>query len=122
MKTIVHFNLPILKILALVAFTFVTNALATPPEYATFHRDQRTQIVASEDDILRIWIVFVGQGDGILIQLPKGHYESESIDWIEGGMNDPTVDVAIDAGSFRNGNADNMSLFLQNLYPGPPEN
>lgn len=50
---------------------FTRTGFATPPDYQTFGRLQRSDYAHCDKDLLRIWVVYAGQGDGMLIQLPK---------------------------------------------------
>jgi beta-lactamase superfamily II metal-dependent hydrolase len=77
------------------------KAFATPPEYATLRRTQRVDYTPSADDLLRIWIIYVGQGDSILVQLPKSVTQSGDI-----------VDILIDGGP----PGQQLPLFLKQLY------
>ena len=93
----------------------VRSASAAPPDYTSFGRDQRLQHTPDEDDLLRIWVVYVGQGDGILIQFPRKYqYDVEDtdpdIDAIE------QLDILIDGGSFRTADAGRMLDFIETLY------
>jgi len=50
----------------------------TPPDYKTFGREQCANYSLNPSDLMRIWIVYVGQGDGILSQkmeLPCAYQE-----------------------------------------------
>ncbi|UCG62131.1 MAG: hypothetical protein JSV52_02255 [Candidatus Zixiibacteriota bacterium] len=91
--------------------------MATPRRYATFQREQITDHTPDPNSLLRIWIVYVGQGDGILIQLPnKFSYDVLPDD--EDQSRSERVDVLIDGGSFSGSNEDLMGNFLRRLYPG----
>lgn len=76
---------------------------ATPPDYVSFDRLQRIGPDPAPEDLLRIWIVYVGQGDGIVIQLPPP---------MDGG-DQARPAVVVDAGAHRH-----MERFLERLYPG----
>ena len=84
---------------------------ATPPEYATFQREQRVDHAPAAEDLLRIWVVFVNQGDGILIQLPEKY----------GAPGGERLDVLVDGGTFE-GTEDQrrMLRFVQQLYGASP--
>ena len=41
----------------------------TPPEYTTFGRQQSIDRTIAPEDLLRVWVVYIDQGDGLLIQL-----------------------------------------------------
>lgn len=103
--------------LLLSAVLVLTSGIAhpTPPDYASLGRDQRVSVNFAERDLLRIWVVYVGQGDGLLIQLPtRYNYDPDP------GDNDDErterLDILIDGGSMRSSNADNMADFLTSLY------
>ncbi len=90
-------------------------AWATPPHYRSFDRAQQIDYAYDDMALMRIWIVYVGQGDGILIQLPEQYnYDPDPAD----GGNDKRerLDIMIDGGSHKSANAHLMSDFLQNLY------
>ncbi|GAF67517.1 unnamed protein product, partial [marine sediment metagenome] len=90
----------------------------TPPKYDTFKRDQRVSYSPDESDIMRIWIVYVAQGDGILIQLPeKFNYDPDPDDSNE--EKSERLDVMIDGGSFYSKNDIRMREFLKSIYPQP---
>jgi beta-lactamase superfamily II metal-dependent hydrolase len=96
-------------------FFIAATAFCTPPHYKSFHRKQEVSHAYDEADLLRIWVVYVGQGDGILIQLPtKYNYDPDPDD----GIDDKSerVDVLIDGGSFRSSNAELMMGFLESMY------
>lgn len=67
---------------------------------------------------MRIWIVYVGQGDGILIQLPgKYNYDPSPDDNIE--EKSERLDIMIDGGSSYSRNKTRMLEFLQSIYTEP---
>ena len=107
-----------LRILAVAVFCCPVVSYATPPNYVSFDRTQRIDITTDDRDILRVWVIFVGQGDSLLIQLPKRHYESTGTDWFTGDPIDSTMDVLVDTGSFRGPNSHRSSAFLETIYPG----
>lgn len=87
---------------------------ATPPHYKSFKQgnsgstvQQKTSHQYESRDLMRIWVVYVGQGDGILIQLPRKHNYSQSSE---------RIDVLVDAGAFKKGDQGRMGDFLENLY------
>ncbi len=92
----------------------VAPAAATPPNYVSLHRLQRTTVDVDPDDVLRVWIVYVGQGDGIVIQLPRRFSREPAAE--QGGA----LDVVIDGGSFRSSNVDRLRRFVHQLYPEEP--
>lgn len=64
---------------------------ATPPEYRSFYRNQRTDYQPAADAVLRIWMVYVGQGDALLIEFPD-HIQSPV------GDGSQAVEVLVDGG------------------------
>ncbi|MCP4706181.1 MAG: hypothetical protein GY865_16400 [candidate division Zixibacteria bacterium] len=75
-----------------VLLLFSTVAYTTPSFISEVDRDQYEEYNPSENNIMRIWIAYVGQGDGILIQLPKKiKPDSETLDNI--------IDITIDGGA-----------------------
>ncbi|MCK4790111.1 MAG: hypothetical protein KAV87_40610, partial [Desulfobacteraceae bacterium] len=90
----------------------------SPPEYKSFHREQRIDYQPDPDNLMKIWMVYVGQGDGLLIQLPpKCDYDSDSTDGVSSRTE--TVDVLIDGGSHKTQNETLMESFLLDLYDAP---
>jgi beta-lactamase superfamily II metal-dependent hydrolase len=91
---------------------------STPPIYKTLKREQREIYTPKSDDLMRIWIVFVDQGDGILIQLPnKYNYSPQKNE-------SPTekserLDILVDGGSFYATDEKRMMNFLHAVYPKP---
>ena len=116
---------PCPKAIASIVFGFILalflgqETLATPPNYESFGRQQRITYAPNERDLLRIWVVYVGQGDGILIQLPDRYsYDPDPED--SDDRRSERLDVLIDGGSFKSENATRMRDFLFSLYgPGP---
>ena len=107
------------RCLGLTAFVcaLVSTAWASPPDYATFGREQRLDHVPQAMDVLRIWIVNVEQGDGIIIQLPRRYdYDPDPDD----GQSERTerVDILIDGGSTPRSEDWRMQDFLERLYAG----
>ena len=92
-----------------------TIVLATPPEYTTFGRDQETSPTIDEQDLLRIWVVYIDQGDGILIQLPSQcNYDPNPDD--SDNSRSERVDILIDGGSSPVSEAWRISDFIEVLY------
>ena len=90
---------------------------ATPPEYTTFGREQQIDHEPVVADLLRIWMIYVDQGDGLLIQLPERFaYDPDP------GDGDPTrserIDVLVDGGSNPSSESWRALQFLEKLYPG----
>lgn len=106
---------PILLATALMLIGFGLSA--TPPDYVTFGREQRPTYSPHPEDLLRIWVVNIGQGDGILIQLPpRFGYERQT----SGAQAAEPLDVMIDAGSFLTSDWSRMHQFLGRLYAEAP--
>ena len=96
-------------------FLFAAEALSTPPHYKSIPRGQQVNYSYNEMDLLRVWIVYVGQGDGIIIQLPtKYNYDPDPNDSVN--EKKERIDVLIDGGSFRSSNEDRMLDFLHSIY------
>src|SRR5688572_1556258 len=69
------------------------RSAATPPNYTTFGREQKPDFEPRSEDLLRIWMVYVNQGDGFVLQLPpKFKYDSS-------GTSTQRIDILIDGGS-----------------------
>lgn len=88
---------------------------ATPPHLASLGREQKISYTFDSDDLMRVWIVYVNQGDGILIQLPpKCNYDLDTTD------GDPTeserVDILIDGGSNPLSDGWRIEEFITTLY------
>lgn len=83
-----------------VVLLIMMPAAALPPDYQSFRREQSASYEPDVDKLLRIWVTNVGQGDGIVVQLPD-----------EAAHNHGRVDVIIDGGP---GKA--LAAFLKNLY------
>lgn len=98
---------------------FSLSGLATPPEYVTFGRTQKIEHAATESAMLRIWLVFVEQGDGILIQLPSRYnYDPDPSD--SDNSKNEQIDVLVDGGSAPESEAWRLAAFLQSLYGSQP--
>ena len=81
------------------------SALATPPEYLSFHRNQTASHSPAEDSLLRIWTIYVGQGDALLVQFPKRFSSSAS----------EPIELLIDGGP----SGRQLLVFLKSLVPRP---
>lgn len=91
-----------------------TGGWSLPPEYESFGRPQRADYAPRPEDLLRIWVVYVDQGDGILIQLPERH----NYDPAGTGQRTERIDVLIDGGSNPRSEAERMRDFIRRLYGG----
>lgn len=89
---------------------------STPPEYQSFRRDQVAEYSPLVSDLMRIWIVNVGQGDGILIQLPNKYNYHASLNE-NSDEESEQIDILIDGGSFKRNNSKRMLDFLRSIYP-----
>lgn len=100
-----------LALVALCSVAPTAGAQAPPPDYASFDRDQDADYTPVAANLLRIWMVYVDQGDGLLIQLPPscnyGPGQSERLD------------ILIDGGSNPDSEAWRMEDFVRALYPNP---
>ena len=109
---------PIFAAGLLVLILCVPWAWGVPPNYKSFPRKQRTVYQPNPDDLMRIWTVYVGQGDGLFIQLPpKCNYDPD----LKNGDSTctETMDILVDGGSHYDKNATRMEAFLKNLYEAP---
>ncbi len=88
-------------ICASIALVAVPVAEARPPEYATFARDQKIQHAPAANRLLRIWAIYIGQGDSFLIQMPTAM-----------NVNGERLDVLVDGGP----GGEQLTLFLKQLY------
>jgi beta-lactamase superfamily II metal-dependent hydrolase len=115
LRKIFTFRRLLLIVCAFCVLLLPSNGLSSPPDYKTFGRDQLSDYNCKQNELLRIWVVYVGQGDGILIQLPpKYNYDPDPDDGID--AKSERIDVLIDGGSYRGSNANRMLAFLQTLY------
>ena len=86
-----------------------------PPQYKSFKRDQKMQHSYQEQDLMRIWMVYVGQGDGLIVQLPKKfNYQVGE----NGEAREERLDIMIDGGSFLTGDSRQMQTVIKQLYVG----
>ncbi len=83
------------------------TALTTPPEYKSFHRIQQIQPndLAPEEEWLEIWVLYIGQGDSILIRLP------ESLNYDLNGVEE-RIEILVDGGP-----GVSLLQFLEDMYP-----
>lgn len=95
--------------------SWAVTSSSTPPEYKTFRRDQLVNYSPENRDLMRIWIVYVGQGDGILIQLPT-KYNYDTIFDDNSDDNSERIDIMIDGGSHSQENETLMLNFFKSLY------
>jgi len=97
---------------ALASLSAPAPVRATAPHYCSFDREQRLDHDADPDDLLRVWVAYVGQGDGVLVELPpRLTYQPE------GGGPAERLEVLIDAGAFRDSDRVRMNDFLHQLPP-----
>ena len=96
-------------------FIFTGTASSTPPIYKTIKREQSESYSPQNEDLMRIWIVHVDQGDGMLIQLPRKYNYN-----LNNSGTSEQMDVLADGGSFDSGNEKLMMIFLHALYPQSP--
>ena len=97
--------------------SIATPTQAAPPTYPSFGREQRLDYTPKPEDLMRIWLVFINQGDGIILQLPTKYrsvatpgHPAERIDvMIDGGANP--------AGDPPGGGAHLITEFFKSLYP-----
>lgn len=105
------------SLLATLLCVVCTNVVfATPPEYASFKRTQSLNPDIERDELLRIWMVDIGQGDGMVIQLPsKYNYDADPDD------GDPekteSIEIVIDGGSMPSSESSSLLNFIQSAFP-----
>ncbi|MDT8301052.1 MAG: hypothetical protein RQ760_06165 [Sedimentisphaerales bacterium] len=113
-----YFNKRLFPVVIMILFLCIPYTEGTPPNYKSFKRDQITNHQIIDDNLMQIWIVYVGQGDGILIRLPgKCNYDPDSMD--DDTSRTETVDIMIDGGSHYPQNETLMENFLLQLYEAP---
>lgn len=105
----------IASFLLVFVFVFTGTLDSTPPIYKTIKREQRESYSPKNEELMRIWIVYVDQGDGILIQLPSRY----NYDLKKNGRSE-RLDVLIDGGSFEAKDEKRMMNFLHAIYPQSP--
>jgi beta-lactamase superfamily II metal-dependent hydrolase len=93
------------------------GAAATPPEYVSFGREQAVAPAIDPARLLRIWVVYVGQGDGIVVELPGVYAISDDA---TPDAPDPVFDVLIDGGAMPASMDEKIGEFLHALRPGDP--
>jgi len=59
------------KLLCVCMVFIMQQSFALPNEYQTFKRTQSINYEPNEEELVRIWMIYVGQGDSILIQIPE---------------------------------------------------
>lgn len=92
------------------------SAVAAPPDYQSFHREQSVSYHPNDQDLMRIWVVYVDQGDSILVQMPKSlNYDPDPTD-SENSLTE-FVDVLVDSGSSPESESRRALEFIQTLYP-----
>jgi beta-lactamase superfamily II metal-dependent hydrolase len=72
-----------------------------PPDYASFGREQKLNHSPDQSKLLRIWVVYIGQGDGILIQMPTAM-----------NVNNERIEMLVDGGP----GGLQLPVFLNELY------
>lgn len=103
--------------LAAICSIALGRAVATPPDYKTFERTQKADYAPEPDDLLRIWMIYVAQGDGLLIQLPpKFNYDPDELD--DDKTLSERIDVLIDGGAMPKSDARRAADFVRAVYPG----
>jgi len=97
----------------LVCAVLGTVIWATPPDYKTFGREQNTTHSPEEDELLRVWAFYVGQGDALLIQLPsKFSYDSDG-----DGTADQRIDILVDTGPRTSDESRQIRTLINTVYP-----
>lgn len=88
----------------------VATAIAEPPEVTGISRSQTLVNLSPDSAMLRIWLIGIGQGDGILIELPSALSLT-----LGNSANDP-VNILIDGGATPVNLAERTPLFLHRRY------
>jgi len=104
--------------LALAVFA-ASIVLGTPPDYKSFKRHQVSSYQPVDDDLLRIWVINIGQGDGILIQLPK-RFNYDPVEDDDDDMASERIEVFVDGGESLSSSDGNVRSFLQAMYSDTP--
>lgn len=101
---------------AFVIATTATAARSSPPDYKSFGREQRISYSPHPDDLLRICMVYIGQGDGLLVQLPPrlGYTITEE----DGEGRRERTDILVDGGAWDSDDARRMPRFIERCYAG----
>ena len=108
-----HRSLP-LVLLQLAFVLFTSDVEATPPDYATFDRGQTAAHQPDTGDVMRIWALYIGQGDSLLIQMPtRFSYDSDG-----NGTPDERIDILVDGGPANTSNPSRqLRRHINTLYP-----
>ena len=101
----------------LILVVLASAGYATPPGYITFGRPQKAEYSPKSDELLRIWMVFVDQGDGIIIQLPTRYDYNPGVGDNSAG-NAERIDILIDGGSAPRKEDWRIGEFFTQLYDG----
>lgn len=96
----------------LVAALATSSAVdAKAPHYCSYDREQQLDHTPNAEDLLRIWVVYVGQGDGLLVELPP------RLSYASDDGETERLEVLVDAGAYRRSDRTKMTDFLRRLYP-----
>lgn len=96
--------MPSVKVIVFGLVLILSSTLfAAPNHYLSYKRQQKLTHTPDPSKLLRIWMIDVGQGDGLLIQLPAKPGE-------------PKTDILIDGGAWAKSDQNNVRTFLKNLY------
>jgi beta-lactamase superfamily II metal-dependent hydrolase len=91
---------------------------ASPPNYKSFGRKQDIKYRPDPNELMSIWIAYVAQGDGLLIQLPrKYNYNRGNAE--AGTETSERIDILIDGGPHKGNRRSRMESFLLELYESP---
>lgn len=93
-------------VLLLFIYLLSYHAFSKAPELASFQREQRVNLPTSTDPMIRIWSIYVGQGDAFLIQIPKAFCQCEE-----------DYEILIDGGTVEKSFRLAALNFLKDLYP-----
>lgn len=94
--------------LAMTAGAWTSGVACAPPEFQSYQREQSLapEPAVRPENVMRIWMIHIGQGDALLIQLPA-RYPSTANGRTE------LIDVLVDGGP----SGRQLLVFLRALYP-----
>ncbi len=81
----------LLTLTVLAAVLLPACAHATPPRLSNIDRSQFINRSMAAEDILRIWVLYIGQGDAILVQFPRAAAEPGVEMLVDGGKSGPKL-------------------------------
>lgn len=110
----------ILLFVTCLALGTATSAVAAPPDVKSFNRKQLIKHLPKPGALLRIWMIYIGQGDAIFIEFPRGPTASfDAAGLIRGNASDDPVEMLIDGGAIPVNETARLARFLTALRPSP---